>query len=84
MQAHEQGYTLAMTPDQKLWERFFGVADDKDPYVVPVNANGALDQLYSMRNNAQPCAGSTTWSAFEAGMRFWFHTSNKACGALER
>jgi hypothetical protein len=36
----EQGHTLVMTQDQKQWEKFFGVGDDKDPYVALVNANG--------------------------------------------
>ena len=38
----EQGHTLVMTQDQGQWEKFFGVADDKDPYVVLVNANGEV------------------------------------------
>jgi hypothetical protein len=38
----EQEHTLVMTQDQKQWEKFFGVADDKEPYVVLLNANGEV------------------------------------------
>ena len=36
----EQEHALVMTQDQEQWKKFFGVADDKDPYVVLLNANG--------------------------------------------
>ena len=38
----EQEHTLVMTQDQKQWEKFFEVADDKEPYAMLVNANGEV------------------------------------------
>jgi len=36
----EQDQIVVITQDQKLWEKFFGVEDDKHPYVLVLNANG--------------------------------------------
>jgi hypothetical protein len=40
--AAEQDQIIVMTQDQKLWETFFGVADDKEPYVVLLDAKGDI------------------------------------------
>ena len=34
-----------------------------------------IQVCYSMRNKAQPCAGSSTWRDFAVGMCFWFQMS---------
>ena len=36
----DQDQIVVLTQDQKLWEKFFGVETDKDPYVIMLNANG--------------------------------------------
>lgn len=36
----EQERIVVMTQDQKQWEEYFGVADEKDPYVVMLDARG--------------------------------------------
>lgn len=36
----EQDLIIVLTRDQKLWEKFFSVEDDKDPYVVLLDAKG--------------------------------------------
>lgn len=36
----EQDRIIVMTQDQKLWEAFFAVENDKDPYVVMLNEKG--------------------------------------------
>ena len=38
--AAEQNRVVVMTKDQEEWEKFFGVEDEKDPYVVVLNAKG--------------------------------------------
>jgi hypothetical protein len=38
----EQGHTLVMTQDQSQWEKFFGVADEKEPHVVLLDAKGQV------------------------------------------
>ena len=38
--AAEQDQIIVMTRDEKLWEKFFGVENDKDPYVVLLDARG--------------------------------------------
>jgi len=38
----EQDQIVVMTQDQKLWEKFFGVENDKDPYVVLLDAQGTV------------------------------------------
>lgn len=38
--ATEQDRIVVMTPDQQQWEKFFGVEDDKEPYVLLLNAKG--------------------------------------------
>lgn len=38
--AEEQNRIVVMTKDQEEWEKFFGVEDEKDPYVVVLNAKG--------------------------------------------
>lgn len=40
--AAEQDRIVVMTQDQPLWEKFFGVGDDKDPYVLLLNAQGEV------------------------------------------
>lgn len=40
MSPAEQDQFVVMTQDQKLWEKFFDVENDKDPYVVMLDANG--------------------------------------------
>lgn len=36
----EQNRIVVMTKDQEEWEKFFGVEDEKAPYVVVLNAKG--------------------------------------------
>ena len=36
----EQDYFLVLTQDEKLWRDYFGVSNDKDPYVVMLDASG--------------------------------------------
>lgn len=38
----EQDHTVVMTQDQKLWEKYFGVENDKEPYLVMLNASGEV------------------------------------------
>jgi hypothetical protein len=38
----DQDQVIVVTQDQKLWEKFFGVESDKDPYVVMLNAKGEV------------------------------------------
>jgi hypothetical protein len=38
--APEQDRIVVMTQGQQLWEKYFGVAEDKDPYVVVLNGKG--------------------------------------------
>jgi hypothetical protein len=38
----EQNQMVVLTQDQKLWERFFDVRDEKDPYVVMLDAKGEV------------------------------------------
>jgi hypothetical protein len=36
----EQNQIVVMTKDQAEWEKYFGVGDDKEPYVVMLDAHG--------------------------------------------
>ena len=36
----EQNEIVVMTKDQAQWEKYFGVSDDKDPYVLMLDAKG--------------------------------------------
>jgi hypothetical protein len=38
----EQDRFVILTQDEKLWRSYFGVTDDKDPYVVLLDANGQV------------------------------------------
>ena len=38
----EQDRIVVMTQNQSDWERYFGVRDDSDPYVLVLNAKGAI------------------------------------------
>jgi hypothetical protein len=38
----EQNEIVVMTKDQPEWEEYFGVGDDKDPYVVMLDAKGNM------------------------------------------
>jgi hypothetical protein len=40
--ALEQDYSVVLTQDQKLWENYFDVTVDKDPYVVLIDASGKV------------------------------------------
>lgn len=38
----EQDYSVVLTQDQKLWESYFGVTTDKDPYVELIDSSGKV------------------------------------------
>ncbi len=38
----EQNFSVVLTEDQKLWESFFGVTTDRDPYVVLLDTSGKI------------------------------------------
>lgn len=38
--AQEQDRIVVMTQDQKQWEKFFGVGDEKDPYILLLDEKG--------------------------------------------
>lgn len=40
--AGEQDHFVILTQDDKLWRSYFGVTNDKDPYVVLIDANGQI------------------------------------------
>jgi hypothetical protein len=40
--AAEQDYSVVLTQDQKLWENYFDVTADKDPYVVLLDGSGKV------------------------------------------
>lgn len=38
----EQDTSVVLTEDQKLWETWFGVTTDKDPYIVLIDPSGKI------------------------------------------
>jgi hypothetical protein len=38
----QQDFSIVLTEDQKLWESFFSVSADKDPYVVLLDPSGKI------------------------------------------
>ena len=40
--AAEQDRFLVLTQDEKLWQKYFDVSTDKDPYVVMIDAKGNI------------------------------------------
>jgi hypothetical protein len=38
----EQDHFVILTQDDKLWRSYFGVTNDKDPYVALIDANGQI------------------------------------------
>jgi hypothetical protein len=38
----EQDFFVVLVADQKLWENYFGVSTDKDPYVVLMDGSGKI------------------------------------------
>ncbi len=38
----EQDFSVVLAEDQKLWETYFGVTTDKDPYVVLIDPSGKI------------------------------------------
>jgi hypothetical protein len=38
----EQDNFVILTQDEKLWQSYFGVAGDKEPYIVMVDAQGQI------------------------------------------
>ena len=40
--AAEQDRFLVLTQDEKLWQKYFEVSTDKDPYVVMIDAKGNI------------------------------------------
>jgi hypothetical protein len=42
MPADQQDASVVLTEDQKLWEAYFNVTTDKDPYVVLMDASGRI------------------------------------------
>jgi hypothetical protein len=42
MPPEEQDYSVVLTQNQKLWEDYFGVTTDKDPYVVLIDSSAKV------------------------------------------
>jgi ATP10 protein len=42
MPPEEQDYSVVLIQNQKLWEDYFGVTTDKDPYVVLIDSSGKV------------------------------------------
>lgn len=40
--AAQQDYSVVLVQDQKLWEGYFDVTEDKDPYVVLIDGSGKV------------------------------------------
>jgi hypothetical protein len=42
LSADEQARFVVLTQDEKLWQKYFDVSVDKDPYVVLIDSNGNI------------------------------------------
>jgi hypothetical protein len=42
MSQQEQDHFLILTQDEKLWRSYFSVSNDKDPYVISLDATGKI------------------------------------------
>jgi hypothetical protein len=38
----DQDHFVILTQDEKIWRGYFGVTNDKDPYVALIDANGEI------------------------------------------